>query len=162
MDHPLFFAHLRSVMPGAAIPLKLRVALGLLGVVVLLNACSRPECRNTNPVFDQHSPYSKAYKDELLARLKTVGSDDPRWWIDTYEGREGKVFLHVFVQGDELCATAVFTVPPEEAGKLHEKKGNWKHGYGYSGAEVIGMKYDIVQTEGMTELIYRGRERVID
>jgi hypothetical protein len=141
---------------------KLRVALRLLVVAVLLNACSRPECHNTNPVFDQNSPYSKVYKDELIAQLKTVSKEDVRYWIDTYEGRNGEVFLHLFVQGGDLCAKAVLTIPPERDEKLHQKKGNWKHGYGSRGAEVIGLKYDMVQTSETTELIFQGWDGMID
>lgn len=29
---------------------ELRIVSGLLALVVLLNACARPECQNTNPV----------------------------------------------------------------------------------------------------------------
>ncbi len=141
---------------------KLRVASWLPVGAFLLSACARPECRNTNAVFEQHSPYSKVYKDELVAQLKTIDSSDVRYWIDTYEGLDGEVFLHVFVQGGDLCAKAVLTVPPEKSGRLYEKKGNWKHGHGCRGAEVIGLEYDVIQTDGTTELIYRGRERIID
>jgi hypothetical protein len=130
--------------------------------VVLLSAGARPECHNTNPVFDQHSPYSKIYKDELIAQLTTVSKEDVRYWIDTYEGLDGEVFIHLFVQGGDLCAKAVLTIPPEREKKLHAKKGNWKHGYGSRGAEVIGLKYDVVQTSEKTELIFRGWDRMID
>lgn len=153
--------HLRTGMNPQDM-MKKPILFGLLATIVLLSACARPECHNTNPVFDRHAPYSKVYKDELVAQLKTMDSAEVRYWIDTYEGLDGKVLLHVFVQGGDLCAKAVLVVPPELAGRMYEKQGAWKHGFGYHGAEVIGLRYDVVQTTTSTEMVYRGRERVID
>jgi hypothetical protein len=147
------------MMPG---PKRRYTALKLLLLATALNACARPECHNTNPVFDQHAPESEVYKEELIGRLQKLEADDLRWWVDTYEGRDGEVFVHFFVQGGDLCAKAVMTVLPDLGKRSYRKKGNWKNGYGAHGAEVIGLKYDVVRKSGNTELVYHGWDRMID
>lgn len=156
----MIIAQLRSTMLTLTRPGM--IALRLLILAALLSACARPECHNTNPVFDQHSPYSKAYQDELLAQLQRLDPDEVRYWIDTYEGLDGQKLVHFYVQGGDLCAKAIMTIPPDPNKRWPEKKGNWKNGLGSRGAEVLGLKYDVLQTSEKTELVFRGWERMID
>ena len=156
------FVHLRIPMRCVGSHSKANPFIGLMALVMLLLGCARPECQNTNPVFDQHAPGSEVYTEELLDQLQKRDPNDVRWWVDTYEGRNGAVFIHFFVQGGDLCAKAVMTIPPDREKKHREKKGNWKNGFGAHGAEVIGLKYDVVRTDGKTELVFRGWDRMID
>jgi hypothetical protein len=129
-------------------------------VTVFLGACDRPECHNTDPIFEQNDPHTQVYKAQLVTRLKQVAPDQLRYWVHTWEDRDGEQFFVVYVQGDDLCAQAVLTVPPEK--RSTQMRRNSSNAGGSRGAEIEGLQYDIVQDSAHTELIFRGCTNIID
>lgn len=137
--------------------------IAFLASVVLAGAlvgCDRPECTNTNPIFEQEAPGSVRYNEELLAQVDRLGPDGVRYWIDTWEDLDGEQFLWVYVQGDGLCAKAVLELHGEDRSEGMTR--NSKNAGGSHGAEVIGLHYAVERSPGRTVLVYEGRERIID
>jgi hypothetical protein len=122
-------------------------------------SCGKHECKNTNTVFDTYAPGSTEYNDELL---KQIGSADPssiHYWFDSYEEKEGAEYLHISIQGDNLCAKGIISVvnPDEKLKSLLKAKGK-----GYSGAELEHLQFSIYKDADKTELIYESMDAIID
>ena len=136
--------------------IKTLTAFCLLSLTV---SCDRPQCKNTNPVFDKFSPDEKEYKDELVKQLKVVDNSKLSYWLDKYQEDDSLQYLHVFIQGDGLCAKGIVTIK-----KLDDKlEGIQKaKGMGYSGAELTNLKFDIYQDSTKTELVYKSLDGIVD
>jgi hypothetical protein len=59
--------------------------LTIFGLLIFMTGCDRPECKNTNAIFDKFSPDTKEYKDELVKQLATVDKSKLTFWIDGYK-----------------------------------------------------------------------------
>ncbi|MBU0488576.1 MAG: hypothetical protein KKA07_06740 [Bacteroidetes bacterium] len=125
--------------------------------LALFTSCDRPECTNTNPVFDNFSPESKEYKDELVRQLKIIDKDDLRCFFDKYLEDDSLRYLQVLIQSADLCAMAVITVrnSDEQIKGIIEAKGQ-----GYSGAEFIKLEFVALQDLLRTEFRYMGVNRL--
>lgn len=124
----------------------------------LMISCDVPNCTNTNPVFDNNTPGTKAYNEELLKQLSIRDNDDVIYTLVKYEETEGKEMLHIKVQDDSLCATAVMTMI--NWGKLEDiqrTKGN-----GYINAELDNLSFDIYRDNDKTELLFKDADGIID
>ena len=125
---------------------------------LLFISCDRPECTNTNPVFDANLPDSNEYKAELAAKLDK-NSDDLTYWFDRYEEKDGRQYIQTFVQGDSLCAKAVILLqnPDEKLDGIIKAKGG-----GYHGAELDGLEFATVTQAGETIFVYKNLNRILD
>jgi hypothetical protein len=132
----------------------------IFGIAILILAtvsCDRPECQNTNPIFDRFTPAQEEYKLELVKQVKGRESK-LRYWLDRYEEKNNREYLMVFIQGDSLCAKAEILIENWEGIEgIRRVKGK-----GYSGAELAGFKYDVHFQSERTTFSYRGVDRIVD
>ena len=130
----------------------------LLVFVLGFISCDRPNCTNTNQVFESNNPESKHYKDELVKQLKNIDQTKLRYWLQKYEERNGKEFLHFNIQSDGLCAIIVLRMSTwEKLENLRKKKGA-----SYRGAEFVNLKFETQTNDSSTEFIYKSFDRIID
>lgn len=134
------------------------VSLVLAGVLFFFISCDRPDCFNDNPVFDENSPDSKVYKDELINELKSVDQTKLKYWLRSYEEKYGQEYLNFYVQGEGLCAVMEMNVKNWDG--LEDLRD--KRGVSYRGAEFRGLSYEVKRTDYETQFIYKNHERIID
>lgn len=127
-------------------------------LLTLFSACDRPNCTNTNPIFDKFNPDSKEYKSELIKQLETVDKSKLRYWLKEYMESNGRELLLFYIQGDGLCAQIVLNV--EQWNKLEELRK--KKGVSYRNAEFKELKFDIQQDSLNIRFIYRDFDKIID
>ena len=128
-------------------------------VLTFIASCDRPECKNTNSVFDKYSPETKEYKEELVKQLKRIDNSKLSYWLDKYQEDDSVQYLHVFIQGEALCAKGIVTIK-----KWDDKLDGIRtsNGMGYSGAELSNLKIDIYQDSTKTEFIYNSVDAIVD
>jgi hypothetical protein len=128
-------------------------------VSILIASCDKPECKNSNPVFDKYSAETKEYKDELVRQLKLVDSSKLSYWLEKYQETDNLQYLHVNIQGDDLCAMGMVRVEKwdDKLEAIRKTKG-----IGYRGAELVNLKTDVLEDSAKTELIYRSVDAIID
>lgn len=132
--------------------------LSFLVITTFLMACDRPECKNTNPMFDNHAPDSREYKAELVKQLELVDHSKLTYWFNKYQESNGQQQLLFNVQGKGLCAVIVLNA--EEGDKLEPLRKT--KGLGYRGAQFTHLTYDIRQDSVKTAFIFRDFEHLID
>ncbi len=127
---------------------------------IFVISCSRPVCKNTNPIFDKYSPDTKEYKDELVKQLATVDMSRLTYWMDIYrEDDSVQKYIQAHVQGDGLCAKIVLVVK----GSVKGIEGILRtKGMGYRGAGLKGLKFDIKQNSTSTEFIFQEVSWILD
>jgi hypothetical protein len=134
------------------------VSLVLAAALFFFISCDRPDCVNTNRVFDQNKPESMIYKDELINELKSADAIKITYWLKTYEEKYGREYLVFHVQGDGICALMEMEVNDWTGLEdLREKKG-----VSYRGAEFKGLEYEVKRSENETQFVYKTHERIID
>jgi len=138
--------------------MKSRAIGTLLILFIGIVSCNRPECTNENSIFENNSPESGIYKDELISQLKTMDQSKLTYWLQKYEENNEKEFLYFNIQGDELCAILVLTV--NNWAKLENIKE--KKGVSYRGAEFTDLKFTVIKDSVSTEFIYTSFDRIID
>lgn len=127
-------------------------------LTICVVSCDRPKCNNENPIFENYSPNSKKYKDELVRQLDKIDQKELTYWLQKYEKQNGNESLYFHIQGGGLCAI------------LHLSMNHWdkmenirmKKGVGRRGAEFTNLKFDIVQDSLSTKFIYSTFDRLID
>lgn len=130
----------------------------LFSLTTVFISCDRPDCKNTNPLFDNYSPDSREYKVELLKQLKNIDKLKLSYWFKEYGESNGKEMLFFNIQGDGLCA--VITLNIEQWSKLEEFRQ--KKGDSFRGAEFKNLEFDIRQDSKNVYFIFRDFERIID
>jgi hypothetical protein len=130
----------------------------LLLPALFLDACDRPECRNTNAVFDRFTPESKEYKAELAKQVQRIGAGKLRYWYDGYREEGGHEYIIANIQGNGLCAKGELLVT-DWAGieGLRGAEAN-----GYEGAELSGLRLAITEDAGGAAFIFKGLDSIID
>ena len=121
-------------------------------------SCDRPKCKNQNPIFDSYSIDSKEYKNELAKEITRIETPNLRYWLNSYLEENGKEYIVVYIQNDELCAKGILEV--KEWTKIEGIKK--RKGVSYRGAELLGLEFEIYQTDSTTNFIYKNLERIID
>jgi hypothetical protein len=130
----------------------------LLCLLLLIVSCDRPQCKNTNQLFDKYSPDSKEYKEELIKQLKLIENSELSYWFKEYKLENEKEYIYVFIQGRNLCAVGELTVKQwGNLGSIQRTKG-----MGYQGAQLTNLKFDIYQDSSKTELIYKSHGMILD
>lgn len=124
--------------------------------ILLFLGCDRPQCRNTNPVFDKFTPGSREYRAELVSQLRKADPHRLNYWMDDVQIINSKRYLEVHVQGGDLCAKALLDI------------GDWKKELspgsmiGYKGAELTGLQYEVINDSTGPWLRMVKVERIID
>tara|TARA_B110000858_G_C17735305_1_gene442219 strand:+ start:807 stop:1226 length:420 start_codon:yes stop_codon:yes gene_type:complete len=139
--------------------MKIKTIIILLIILILLGSCNCPDCKNDNPIFDNFSPSSKVYKDELVKRLKAKDNKELCYWLKEYEEVNGQGYLKFDDRSDDLCAILVITVLSWD-NKL--KYVGATKGRSYVGAEFKNLKFNILQDSLNTFFIFKGFDYIID
>ena len=139
-------------------PAKFKFLFAFLCLALLFGACDRPECKNTNPVFDQYLPDTEEYKAELAKQLGPIARSQLRYWFREYNNTSGQELLYFNIQGEGLCANIVLSVEQWDKLKLLRQK----KGISYRGAEFKNLQFDIRQDSLKTEFILNDFTKIID
>lgn len=126
----------------------------LVLLLLLATACGKPDCNNTNPVFDQYGTDEEAYQQELIRQLKGANQDKMTFWIAGYAARNGHPHLLVDMVGEGICAQGWVRI--NDASGLEKVVRNQSRGY--RGAELVGLRLEVSDNE----LVYRSVQRVAD
>ena len=94
----------------------------LICLTTIFSGCDRPDCENKNSVFNQSSPDSYHYKEELIKQIESIGTENLTFWYEGNEVRDENDFIKIRVQGKGLCATGDFEV--RDWSKLKGAKNN--------------------------------------
>ena len=121
-------------------------------------SCDRPDCNNTNLIFENNMPDSRVYKDELVKRLNYIDQSKLTYWLQKHDDQNGKESLYFHIQGDGLCAILHLTINDwNKLENVRERKG-----VGRRGAEFTNLKFKIIKDSVSTEFIYKTFDRIID
>ena len=121
-------------------------------------SCDRPDCGNNDPTFENNSPDSKVYKNELVKQLNNIDQSKLTYWLQKYDEQNGKESLYFHIQGDGLCAILHLTINDwNKLENVRERKG-----VGRRGAEFTNLKFEIIKDSVSTEFIYKTFDRIID
>jgi hypothetical protein len=124
---------------------------------LLLFSCDRPECTNTNPVFDKYAAETNEYKAELIRQLNArTGKAD--FWIDKYSKQDSTEYMSIFVQANGLCAKGILDI----TNTLQLKQYKKVKGMSYSGAGLSGLKFRIDSLHGDYNFIFESVGSIID
>lgn len=126
--------------------------------LLVLASCDRPECNNSNSIFDTNVPNSEIYKAELAKQLKRIDTSNLRYWLQKYENDQDVESLYFYVQSEDLCAVMHMSMPHwTQLERLRQKQG-----IGRRGAEFVNLQYDIVINKDNTQFFYKGFDSMID
>lgn len=127
------------------------------GLCLAVGSCNMPECRNTNPIFDNFAPDTQEYKNELAKQIKDIGIENLSYWHDKYVKKDDAEYIVVYIQGQNLCAKGEIQV--DDWKKI---SGLRKDISGYSGAELEGLDFEIIQNSTETNFLFKDVDRIID
>lgn len=130
----------------------------ILLVGVSFAACDRPECQNTNPVFNSFSSDKQEYKKELVHQLSELPANSLRFWLKDFKLISAKEILVFYVQGDGLCAEMELEVK-DWTGMENLKE---QQGESYRGAEFKNLQYLIQKDNEDISFILNGFTHIID
>jgi hypothetical protein len=133
------------------------VLLLLLGLSV---SCSRTKCTTTNPVFAKYAPETEEYQTELAKQLHTADTTKLRYWFDHYSEKDGIGYMHIYIQGKDLCAKGYVAVTDATDEALQPIIRN--KGIGYHDAELRNLKLEITDKPGIIKLVYKSIDGIID
>ncbi|NNT71809.1 hypothetical protein HKT18_06220 [Flavobacterium sp. IMCC34852] len=122
-------------------------------------SCSKEDCKNTNPIFDESLPENNDYKKELAIQLRLANSEKLTYFLEGYQEKNGQRYLYVAIKGDSLCAKGILSILKEEP-KLKgiiENKGK-----GYIGAELKNLSFKIHQDSSNINFIFKDLDNIID
>jgi len=126
--------------------------------ISLAVSCAESEAKQ-NAVFEKSLPDSKIYKDELVKQLEKANKAKLSYYFDSYEEKDGKEYINVTIEGEDLKAHTLMLVKKwdETLQPIKEFKGK-----GYGGAEIVNLKYEILQDADATEFVYVSAEEIND
>jgi hypothetical protein len=130
----------------------------LLLMIIATVSCDRPNCENSNLIFDKYDIYSEEYKTELLSQIKINGQNNLTYWFDNYVEKDGEEYIIVKIQNDSLCAKGVIKV--DDWYKIEGIKRT--KGKGYVGAELKGLTFNVEKKSDNIEFIYKGITGIVD
>lgn len=141
-----------------SIIMKAKSILILSTLLIFLASCDRPDCKNTNSVFDSNGLETNVYKQELAQEIDRIGKNNLTYWLSSYTEQNEKEFITVNIQGDGLCAKGLLQV------------NDWKNiegikrtkGVSYIGAQLKGLTFDIITNGESIDFIYKSIERIVD
>lgn len=126
--------------------------------LVMIIACdnTKPDCTNTNPVFDTNAPDSNLYRQDLAIQLLLIDKKKLSYWFKTYIEKDSETYLLVDIVGPHLCAEGYILVKDWSEPLDHIRRTKGK---GYHGAELKGLEFT-VNKDGT--LVYKGLDKIID
>jgi len=141
-----------------SIIMKTKSILILSILLIFLGSCNKPDCENTNSIFDSNRVESNTYKKELIKEMDRVGKENLTYWLSSYTEQNGKEFISINIQGDGLCAKGLLQV------------NDWKNiegikrtkGVSYNGAELKSLTFDIITNGESIDFIYKNIESIED
>lgn len=125
--------------------------------LTLVISCNKPNCKNTNPIFEKFLPESDEYKHELANQIKVIGFENLNYWFDKYSKKNNQESIEIYVQGDSLCAKAILEVKDWSKLKNLRKEVN-----GYNGAKLIGLRMRIESVGIKTNFIFEDIDNIED
>lgn len=131
--------------------------IAILILLIICTACNRPNCKNTNPVFEKFSPESYEYKHELSNQIGIIGFENLNYWFDRYLKIKDKEYIEVYIQNDSVCAKAIVEVK-----NWSKITGLRKEKNGYKGAKLIGLRMRIEHVGNKVDFIYEDVEKIED
>ena len=133
------------------------MAIGFLSLLIVLPACDRPGCQNTNVVFDRFTPGSVEYRAELAKQIRLKGEDNLDYWYDRYLVQNGKEFIEIYIQGEGLCAKGIVEVTDwTKISSLRRKTS------GYRGARLKDFKMEIITDSASVGFLYKDIGCIVD
>ena len=132
--------------------------LSLAAILIFAVACNRPECKNSNPIFDDHHIESDQYKKELIKEIDRIGKENLSYWLADYSEQNGQEYITVHIQGEGLCAK----------GFIHVRE--WKNmkgiktskGKGYHGAKLKDFDFDVITESESISFEFKSLGSIID
>lgn len=125
-----------------------------ISCIVTLTACNNVKNDTSNSVFENYSPATKEYKNELATILKS-NPEGLLYTLNKFIENDGKEYLDIKIKGDDFEAKGLVLV--NNYNKIEGIKKT--KGQGYSGAELRGLKLDIQENSSGANLIYNDLEK---
>lgn len=129
-----------------------------ISIAILLASCDKPQCTNLNPVFDQHKPADREYRNELAVLVEAADKDSVLFWINHYDSAYGEEFMYADVIGRDVCAVAVFDITGNEEFENYRRV----KGVSYSGAQLLAPRYRIQHTDSGAQFILDSVGMILD
>lgn len=127
-------------------------------LAVILISCNKPECNNTNVIFERYTPGSQQYNAELVKQLQAVDQSKLSYRFLKYAESNEQEMLYFNVQGEGLCAQMVLNVDNwNKLELLRQKKG-----MSFRGARFENLVYEVKQDSGTFRFVYQDVGRIID
>lgn len=130
----------------------------LFSLCLTLISCSYRTVVNKEPLFANFKPESKEYRNKLAAYIRS-NPDDLTYVFERYLQTNGFDYLEIKVYGDDMAATAKVLVKQKRNGinGIIEKKG-----MSYGGAELYGLKLDVIDDPSGALFVYKDVDFIID
>lgn len=128
-----------------------------MALCFLLAACQKNKGSNKEPIFKNNPPESAVYKSKLADLIK-ADDDALSYYIKGYKVQNGHDFLTVSISGRDILATAYLQINnPKGIEDIVVKRGN-----GYVGAELEGLKIEVINSPNGAVFLYKGVEKIVD
>jgi len=138
--------------------MKTKSLLILSILLIFLASCDRPDCKNTNSIFDSNGVETNMYKQELIKEMHRIGKNNLTYWVSSYTEQNGKEFITVNIQGDGLCAKGLLQVNDWNIIEgIKKTKGD-----SYIGAQLKGLTFDIITNGESIDFIYKNIVSIVD
>lgn len=130
----------------------------VLCLLLFLMACSGPDCRNSNPVFNTNAPDSKVYQEELFKQIRAAHPKPLSYWFKRYQKSGEGECMYITVKGDSVCAECKVLV--KDWSRLSGIRKT--EGMGYAGAELKDLVLLSYQDSLKTDFIFSSVEAIVD
>ena len=125
--------------------------------ILTLFSCGKPDCVNTNQVFNKYKSDQFEYKNEI-ERLMISDYDKIEFWLDGYVKNDSGEFIKVQISGENICAKTLVKVTDWTKLEGIQKT----QGRAYSGAKLVGLKFSSKKDSTNTYFLFKDIEKVID
>lgn len=124
---------------------------------LLLSACHSNEGINKEPIFKNNPPESGVYQNKLADLIK-ADDDALSYYIKDYVIQNGHDYLVVKVSGPNVLATALIQInDPKGIEDIVVQRGE-----GYIGAELEGLKIDVIKAPKGAVFLYKSVDNIVD
>lgn len=137
--------------------LRIKFRISVLVLCLTLVGCNY-NVVNKEPIFNNYKPESKEYKNKLAEIIRS-NPDDLTYIFERYIHKNGADYLEIRINGEDTSATALVLVKERRKGVdgIIEKKG-----IAYGGAELYGLKLDVVDNPSGAIFLYKELDFIID
>ena len=129
----------------------------IVSCILTVVSCGKPDCVNTNQIFNDYKPELIEYKNEI-AELMETDYDKITFWLNHYVKNDKGEFIEIQISGDQICAKAFVRVTDWTKMEGIQKT----EGLSFSGAELIGLKFTLEKDSIDSYFLYKDVEKVID